>query len=74
MSNEKLDRMIELERIAKNKYCECVEWDLVIDMLNDDDKAEYYKLAKELNMFGEDYNYEYRTFRNGIGISYSVID
>ena len=49
---EKMERMIELERIAKNKYTDLINWELVMDMLNDDDKEEYYRLAKELKEFG----------------------
>ncbi|KKN04529.1 hypothetical protein LCGC14_1096560 [marine sediment metagenome] len=42
-----LDRQIELERVAKNKYCECIDWTEIINMLSADDQAEYYRLAKK---------------------------
>ncbi|KKN90958.1 hypothetical protein LCGC14_0225420 [marine sediment metagenome] len=55
---EKLDRIKVLETKAKQKYCELVNWGDVINELNDDDKVEYWDLAKDLNLFGDDYEYE----------------
>ncbi len=45
------DRICELERIAKNKYCEYIDWEEIINMLSEDDQEEYYKLTKEINLF-----------------------
>ena len=55
---EKLDRIRTLENTAKDKYTEYSNWSDVIAMLHDDDKAEYWELAKEVNLFGDDYEYE----------------
>jgi len=52
--HKKLDRMaknlkrqLELEQIAKNKYCEHIDWKEIINMLSKDDQDEYYKLVKK---------------------------
>lgn len=42
-----LERQLELETIAKNKYCEATNWSYIIDMLSEDDKEEYLKLVKK---------------------------
>ena len=42
-----LDRQLELEQEAKNKYCESVDWKEVIYMLSEDDQKEYHELVKQ---------------------------
>ncbi len=55
---EKLERIKVLETKAKDNFCEYSNWTDVIDTLHDDDKAEYWELAKDLSLFGDDYKYE----------------
>ena len=49
-NNERVlaDRICELEKKAKEKYLDCIDWNFVINTLEDDEKEEYYKLQAEL--------------------------
>lgn len=44
---KRIYRIQELETIAKNKYCDYIKWDEIINMLSEDDKKEYYTLVKK---------------------------
>lgn len=41
-----LERLAELEREAKNKYCEQVEWKVILECLPDKEIREWKRLYK----------------------------
>jgi len=44
---ERQKRIKELEELAKRKYIDSVDWNYIIQYLNDADIEEYYNLMKE---------------------------
>lgn len=43
------NRMFELETKAKEKYIENSDWDAVIEMLDEGEQKEYWKLKKKMD-------------------------
>jgi hypothetical protein len=47
IEDQTLKRQSELETIAKNKYCENIDWEEIINMLSEDNQEEYYNLVNK---------------------------